>query len=90
MIPIFLVPAQQARNQFWTPGVAKSFLRGAQFFKTMSNSFQLCSTLGRTKNFVVGVKPLLRPPGYGPAEQQLSDSFCTKPGRVCDFVFVIV
>jgi len=32
----------QARNQFGTPGVAKSFLRGAQIFQTMSNIFQLC------------------------------------------------
>jgi len=34
----------QARNQLETPGVAKSFLRGAQIFQTMSNSFQLCPT----------------------------------------------
>jgi len=34
----------QARNQLGTPGVAKSFLRGAQIFQTMSNSFQLCPT----------------------------------------------
>jgi len=34
----------QARNQLGTPGVAKSFLRGAQLFKTMSNNFQLCPT----------------------------------------------
>jgi len=33
----------QARNQLGTPGVAKSFLRRAQIFLTMSNSFQLCS-----------------------------------------------
>ena len=32
----------QARNQLETPGVAKSFPRGAQIF--MSNSFDLCST----------------------------------------------
>ena len=32
----------QARNQLGTPGLAKSFLRGAQIFQTMSNSFQLC------------------------------------------------
>jgi len=31
----------QARNQLETPGMAKSFLRGAQIFQTMSNSFQL-------------------------------------------------
>jgi len=34
----------QARNQLGTPGVAKSFLIGAQVFSTTSNSFQLCPT----------------------------------------------
>jgi len=34
----------QARNQFGTPGVAKSFLRGAKIFQTMSKSLQLCPT----------------------------------------------
>jgi len=32
------------RNQLGTPGGAKSFLRGAQNFQTMSNSFKLCPT----------------------------------------------
>jgi len=36
--------SNQARNQLGTPGVAKSFLRRAQIFQTMSNSFQLCQT----------------------------------------------
>ena len=34
----------QARNQRSTPGEAKSFLRGAQIFWTMSNSFKRCPT----------------------------------------------
>jgi len=34
----------QACNQLGTPGGAKSFPRGAQIFKTMSNSFKLCPT----------------------------------------------
>jgi len=48
----------QTRNQLGTPGVAKSFLRGAQLFKNMSNSFQLCPTdfsRGGT-NFCIGAK----------------------------------
>jgi len=36
--------SNQARNQLGTSGVAKSFLRGAQILKTISNSFQLCPT----------------------------------------------
>jgi len=34
----------QARNQLGTSGGAKSFLRGAQNFWTVSNSFRLCPT----------------------------------------------
>jgi len=34
----------QARNQLGTPGRANSFLRGAQTFWTMSNSFKQCPT----------------------------------------------
>jgi len=34
----------QARNQLGTPGGAKSFLRVAQIFQTMSNAFKLCPT----------------------------------------------
>jgi len=54
----------QARNQLGTPGGAKSFLRGAQIFLTMSNSFKLCPThLSREgEKFSRGVSP----PGYGP------------------------
>jgi len=37
-------PLVQARNQLGTPGGAKSFLRGAQIFKTMSISFKPCPT----------------------------------------------
>jgi len=35
---------QQALNQLGTPGGAKSFLRGAHIFWTVSNSFKLCPT----------------------------------------------
>jgi len=34
----------QVRNQFGTPGGAKSFPRGAQTFWTISNIFKLCPT----------------------------------------------
>jgi len=34
----------QYRNQLGTLGGAKSFLRGAPIFKTMSNNLKLCST----------------------------------------------
>jgi len=34
-----LIRRRQARNQFGTPGGAKNFLRGAQIFKTISNTF---------------------------------------------------
>jgi len=34
---------QQDRKQLGTPGRAKSFLRGAQMFWTMSNGFKICS-----------------------------------------------
>ena len=36
--------SSQVRNQLRTPGGAKSFLRGAQIFWTVSNSFKLCPT----------------------------------------------
>jgi len=29
----------QTRNQLWSPGGAKSFLKGAQIFQTMFNTF---------------------------------------------------
>ena len=38
------VSGDQAGNQLGKPGVAKSFLRGAKIFQTMSSSFQLCPT----------------------------------------------
>jgi len=41
---IFLLLFNQARKQLGIPGGAKSFLRGAQIFLTMSNSFELCPT----------------------------------------------
>jgi len=34
----------QARNQLGAPEGVKSFLRGAQIFWTMSNSFKRCPT----------------------------------------------
>jgi len=51
--------AYQARNQLWTPGVAKNILKGAQVFSTTSNSFKLCPTRfsrGEEK-FCRGAKP---------------------------------
>ena len=47
-----------------TPGVAKSFPRGAQIFLTMSNSFKLCRThfYRRAKNFLGRASP---PSDYG-------------------------
>jgi len=67
---------KQVRNQLGTPGVATSFLRGAQIFKTVSNSFQLCSTHFFTgaKNFVGG----LLPPGYGPGGKPRIVVYCVK------------
>jgi len=49
----------QARNQLGTPGGAKSFLRGAQNFWTVSNNFKLCPThLSRgAKTFLGGASP---------------------------------
>jgi len=44
----------QARNQLGTPGGAKIFLRGAQIFLTMSNSFKIYPT-----NFSRGAKNIL-------------------------------
>jgi len=65
---IFLT-SNQARNQLGTPGVPKSFLRGAQIFQAMSNSFQRCPT-----DFCKGggkvsqwAKPPCSPTVYGPA-----------------------
>ena len=39
-----VLSSRQARNQLWTPGGAKSFLRGAKIFGTMSNIFKLRPT----------------------------------------------
>jgi len=48
MIPkisdLFNTSSHQARNELGTPGGMKTFLRGAQIFKIMSNSFNLCPT----------------------------------------------
>ena len=54
----------QARNQFGTPGGAKNFLRGVQYFWTMSNSFKWCPThFSRGgKKFSRGSKPPLLSP----------------------------
>jgi len=66
----------QARTQLGTPRGAKSFLRGAQIFNTMSNTFELCpkhfSMMGANIFlFQGGAKIPL--PGYGPAWTQTSD-----------------
>jgi len=54
---------KQARNQLGTPG-AKSFLRGALIFWTMSNSFKPCPThfSSRGEIFSRGDSLPLRPP----------------------------
>jgi len=66
----------QARNQLGKSGGAKSFLRGAQIFQTMSNNFKLCPThLSRgAKRFAREASPPF-PPGYGP----VSNSFKVCP-----------
>jgi len=55
----------QASNQLGTPSGAKCFLRGAQIFKIMSNSFKQFPThFSRVgENFFKGAGPL---PDYGP------------------------
>jgi len=67
---IFISFERQARNQLGAPRGAKSFLRGAQIFCTVSNRFELCprhfSRWG--EKFLAGASPILRPPGYGPGE----------------------
>ena len=52
-----------ARNQLGTPGGAKSFLRGAQIFWTMSNMFKLYPThFSRgAKHFLEGASPSAPP-----------------------------
>ena len=59
------VDLNQARNQLGTPGGAKSCLRRAQIFWTMSNSFKIYSTnfSRRVEKFSRRASP---PPGYGP------------------------
>ena len=57
------VLGKQARNQLETPGGAKSFLREAQIFQTMSNTF----FQGGEKTFRGAPPCLCAPtPGYGP------------------------
>ena len=58
------VKSKQACNQLGTPGGAKTFLRWAHIFWTMSNSFKQCPTRfpnGAKKNFasplVTGLSP---------------------------------
>jgi len=57
----------QARNQLGTPRGAKSFLRAAQIFKTMSNNFNYVLHIfpGGEKKFAGGFSPLA-PSDYGP------------------------
>jgi len=56
------------RNQLETPGGAKSFLRGAQIFLTVSNSFKLYAAhfSREGENLSRGGFSPLRPSGYGP------------------------
>jgi len=56
----------QARNQLGTPRGAKSFLRGAQIFYTMSIGLNYVQNIfpPGAKNFLGGSAP----PGYGPAD----------------------
>ena len=73
--PRFQAMSSPSSNQLGTPGVAKSFLRRAQIFQTMSNSFQLCPT-----DFSRWGKKVCRwglpfPLGYGP----VSNSFKVCP-----------
>jgi len=53
----------QARNQLGTPGGAKSFLRGVQNFKTMSNTFQYAQQIfvGEGEKICKGDFALLSP-----------------------------
>jgi len=46
----------QARNQFGTPGGAKSFLRRALIFLTTSNRFKVCMS----NTFFQGVRKILQ------------------------------
>jgi len=72
-----VVVETQARNQLMTPGGAKSFLKGAQIFLTVSNSFRLCPTLFSRggEKFSRGDSRPLRPPNYGPVETSLYITF---------------
>ena len=55
--------AEQARNQLGSPGGAKSFLRGAQIFWTVSNNFKRCQYIfPGGKKFSRGTSPPLRHP----------------------------
>ena len=67
----------QARNQLGTPGGAKSFPRGGQFFWTMSNSFKTCPT-----HFSCGGENFSRggiAPGSGPVDCHENAYGRTKP-----------
>jgi len=59
-----MLTEKQARNQLGTPGGAKSFLRGAHIFCTMSDIFKLYPT-----NFSRGGEKFSRGRLYGPAEK---------------------
>jgi len=58
----------QSRNPLGTPGVAKSFLRWAQIFQTISSSFKLCRTdfPGGGRKVLPGSFRPPAPPGYRP------------------------
>jgi len=79
------LPLEQARNQLWVPRGAKSFLRGAHIFCTVSNSFKLCPT-----HFSRGEEKFYRGgcalPAYGPVletvimrQRVVSESWVREP-----------
>jgi len=66
-------PKKQVRNQLWTPGGTKSFLRGPNFLNySMSTSFKLRPTYFSRgdEKFCKGAKPPA-PTGYDPAKDQM-------------------
>jgi len=72
----------QARNQLGSPGGAKSFLRGAQIFRTMSNNFNRCPIhfTRKGKKFSRGASQPLGPPYYGPGPTtQEANALTTRP-----------
>ena len=64
----------QARNQLGHQGGAKSFLRVAQIFESMSNTFKLCPTYFYRwcEKILGGALPLRPPPGCGPGNVEIA------------------